>query len=46
MIYERKSKNVVPEKKREVMSTIWEATSGLGEVGPHFKTKIVPNCFF
>jgi len=32
MIYERKSKNVVPEKKREVMSALWEATSGLGEV--------------
>merc|ERR1719370_2276805 len=33
VIYERKSKNVVPEKKREVMSALWEATSGLGEVG-------------
>jgi len=32
VIYERKSKNVVPEKKREVMSALWEATSGLGEV--------------
>jgi len=32
MIYERKSKNVVPEKKREVMSALWEASSGLGEV--------------
>merc|ERR1712114_112190 len=32
MIYERKSKNVAPEKKREVMSALWEASSGLGEV--------------
>jgi len=32
MIYERKSKDVVPEKKREVLSALWEATSGLGEV--------------
>ena len=32
MIYERKLKNVVPEKKKEVMSALWEATSGLGEV--------------
>jgi len=32
MIYERKSKNVMPEKKREVLSALWEATSGLGEV--------------
>jgi len=32
MIYERKSKVVVPEKKREVLSGLWEATSGLGEV--------------
>merc|ERR1712112_216214 len=32
MIYERKLKNVAPEKKREVMSALWEASSGLGEV--------------
>ena len=32
VIYERKVKDVVPEKKREVMSALWEATSGLGEV--------------
>jgi len=32
MIYERKSKDVVPEKKREVLSALWDATSGLGEV--------------
>jgi len=32
MIFERKSKNVAPEKKREVMSALWEASSGLGEV--------------
>ena len=32
VIYERKAKDVVPEKKREVLSALWEATSGLGEV--------------
>ena len=32
MIYERKAKDVVPEKKREVLSALWDATSGLGEV--------------
>merc|ERR1712212_575031 len=32
VIYERKAKDVAPEKKREVMSALWEATSGLGEV--------------
>merc|ERR1712055_1140358 len=32
VIYEKKIKDVVPEKKREVMSALWEATSGLGEV--------------
>merc|ERR1719370_2762511 len=32
VIYEKKVKNVVPEKKREVMSALWEASSGLGEV--------------
>jgi len=32
VIYEKKVKDVVPEKKREVMSALWEATSGLGEV--------------
>jgi len=32
IIYERKSKDVVPEKKREVLSALWDATSGLGEV--------------
>merc|ERR550517_335074 len=32
VIYERKAKDVAPEKKREVMSAIWEASSGLGEV--------------
>ena len=33
VIYERKAKDVAPEKKREVLSAIWEASSGLGEVG-------------
>ena len=32
MIYERKAKDVVVEKKREVLAALWEATSGLGEV--------------
>jgi len=32
IIYERRSKNVMPEKKREVLSALWEATSSLGEV--------------
>jgi len=32
VIYERKAKDVAPEKKREVLSAIWEASSGLGEV--------------
>merc|ERR1712210_248151 len=32
IIYERRAKNVMPEKKREVLSALWEATSSLGEV--------------
>ena len=32
MIYERKAKDVSVEKKKEVLTALWDATSGLGEV--------------
>jgi len=32
MIYERKVKDVSVEKKKEVLTALWDATSGLGEV--------------
>ena len=32
MIYERKVKDVSAEKKKEVLTALWDATSGLGEV--------------
>ena len=34
IIYERKVKDVSAEKKKEVLTALWDATSGLGEV--HF----------
>ena len=32
MIHERKAKDVSVEKKKEVLTALWDATSGLGEV--------------
>ena len=32
MIYERRAKDVSVEKKKEVLTALWDATSGLGEV--------------
>ena len=32
MIYERIAKDVSVEKKKEVLTALWDATSGLGEV--------------
>ena len=32
MIYERKVMDVSAEKKKEVLTALWDATSGLGEV--------------
>ena len=32
VIYERKAKDVSVEKKKEVLTALWDATSGLGEV--------------
>ena len=32
MIYERKAKDVSVEKKKEVLTALWDASSGLGEV--------------
>ena len=43
MIYERKAKDVSVEKKKEVLTALWDATSGLGEVSCTLITVFV-NC--
>ena len=32
MIYEKKAKNAVAEKRMEAQASLWEAITGLGEV--------------